>query len=141
MQAQTKKILIVEDEAPLSNVLSERLSNEGFTVFVAADGEQGLAMALDHKPDLVLLDILLPKMGGLSMLKELRTHEEGKTIPVMMLTNLNDTEDVNEALAAGAYDYLVKSDWNIADLVDNIRNKLAPPAQPSNNMPDELRKL
>lgn len=118
------KILIVEDEGPISEVLSERLTNEGFDVIVENDGNKGLATAVEQKPDLILLDILMPNKGGLSMLKELRATEEGKHIPVMMLTNLSDTEDLNKALELGAFDYMVKADWDIASVVLSIRNKL-----------------
>ncbi|CAN5619873.1 hypothetical protein BH23PAT1_BH23PAT1_4060 [soil metagenome] len=124
MSDKTYKILIIEDEEPISEVLSERLKNEGFVTVVAADGEQGLAMALEQKPDVILLDILMPKKGGLSMLQELRATEAGKNIPVMMLTNLSGTEDVNKALENGAFDYMVKSDWDIANVGNSIRSKL-----------------
>jgi DNA-binding response OmpR family regulator len=119
-----KKILIVEDEEPLSNILKDRLANEGFNVIVAANGEEGLAMALSEKPDLILLDILLPKKGGLSMLKELRTHEDAANMPVIMLTNLSDASSINEALELGANDFLVKADTNMSSVVDIIRTKL-----------------
>lgn len=118
------KILVVEDEAPISEVLSDRLKNEGFDVAVADDGEKGLKMAIDFKPDLILLDILMPNKGGLSMLEALRATEEGKNIPVMMLTNLSGSEDMNKALELGAFDYMVKSDWDISYVVNSIRNKL-----------------
>lgn len=125
MEEKRHKILVIEDEAPIAEVLIERLANEGFEVISATDGEEGLAIAIDQKPDLILLDILMPKKGGLSMLKDLRATEEGKDIPVMMLTNLSDTEDMNTALESGAFDYMVKSDWDIATVVTSIRNKLA----------------
>lgn len=128
MDANSYKILVVEDETAISEVLSERLKNEGFSVVVAADGEQGLAMVKTEKPDVILLDILMPKKGGLSMLQELRETEEGKNIPVMMLTNLSDTEDVNKALENGAFAYMVKSDWKIAEVVASIWSKLGPTA-------------
>jgi DNA-binding response OmpR family regulator len=124
MEDLHKKILIVEDEEPLSSVLKDRLSNEGFTIVVAANGEEGLEMALTQHPDLILLDILLPKKGGITMLKELRTHESASDIPVIMLTNLSDNSSINEALQLGAHDFLVKADTNMADLVDAVRMQL-----------------
>lgn len=123
-QTKLHKILVIEDDAPILEVLKDRLENEGFDVIVANDGNQGLAMAIEQKPDLILLDIMMPNKGGLSMLQELRATEEGKNIPVMMLTNLSGTDDINEALKNGAYDYMVKSDWDIAYVVNSIRNKL-----------------
>lgn len=118
-------VLIVEDETALATVLGDKLTAEGFRVLQAADGEQGLEMAVSEKPDLILLDVILPKLNGIDMLKKLRTEPAGKKIPVMMLTNLSDSKNLGEALANGAYDFLVKSDWNIDDLVQNVRAKLA----------------
>ncbi len=124
MQKEPKKILVVEDEKILSDILRDSLENAGFTVIVASDGQEGLAMALDQKPDFILLDILMPKKDGLSMLQDLRATEQGRTVPVMMLTNLSDIEDVNQALATGAYAYIIKSDWDMADVVVSIQKKL-----------------
>ena len=121
------KILIVEDEEALSQVLKERFDNEGFDVMVARDGETALKLALSKQPDIVLLDIIMPKLGGLSMLKRLREDEAGKNVRVVVLTNVNDTKEVHEALTLGARDFLVKSDWSISDLVENIRNQLKQP--------------
>lgn len=119
-----KKILIVEDEEPLSSVLKDRLSNEGFTVVVAGNGEEGLDLTLSEKPDLILLDILLPKKGGLTMLKQLRARNETGNLPVVMLTNLSDAGSINEAMELGVNDFLVKADTQISDIVDLIRSKL-----------------
>jgi DNA-binding response OmpR family regulator len=126
MEDTLKTILIVEDEKPLSEILTERFENEGFRVIRASDGKEALELALKKNPDLILLDVMMPHMGGLSMLKVLRTHEEGKNIPVMILTNLNDTETINEALAGGAYDILIKSDLEVRDIVENVRHRLFP---------------
>lgn len=127
MEDLHKKILIVEDEESLSEILKTRIANEGFTVVVAANGEQGLAMALSEKPDLILLDILLPKKGGLTMLGELRTQKDAPNVPVIMLTNLSDTDSVNQGLTLGAQDFLVKADTEIGTIVDTIRSKLGLP--------------
>jgi adenylate cyclase len=124
MQESPYTILIVEDEEPLSQVLVERFQNEGFNIISAKDGEEALATALEKKPDLIILDIVMPKMSGLSMLKELRTNEAGKDLPVIILTNLSDTETVNQALTGGATEILVKSDWDISSIVQNVREKL-----------------
>ncbi len=124
MQEESHKILIVEDDTALSDVLVERFQNEGFDVIKAKDGEEALAVALEEQPDLILLDIVMPKMSGLDVLKQLRTDERGKNIPVMMLTNLSDSESVKDALASDAVDILVKSDWDISAIVQNVRDKL-----------------
>lgn len=127
------KILIVEDDEPLLEVLQDRFENEGFDVSVAKDGVQGLMTALDVQPDIILLDIVMPKLDGLTMLKNLRTYERGKDIRVIVMTNLSDSKEVHEALSYGAHDFLVKSDWAISDLVDNVRKQLNEPSSFTKN--------
>ncbi|MGI0134404.1 MAG: response regulator [Candidatus Micrarchaeaceae archaeon] len=122
--ASQNKILVVEDEEVLLGVLKDRLKNEGFDVITARDGEQGLKAALEQKPDLILLDILMPKMGGLTMLKNLRTTPAGKDTHVIILTNVSDSKLVHEALTYGVRDFLVKSDWVLSDLVAAIRKQI-----------------
>src|SRR5687767_10457400 len=101
----TKKVLIIEDEKPLANMLSSKLKDEGFEVDIAGDGEQGLKRCLEWLPDLVLLDIVMPKMDGMTMLRKLRDEEKGKNIHVILLTNLSDTSKVYEAVTLGVKDY------------------------------------
>ena len=120
-----QKILIVEDEEPVLKVLSEKLSAEGFRTLLARDGVQGLKTALAKKPDLILLDILLPVMDGITMLKKLREDEWGKKVPVLILTNLSGAENVAQALLQGAFDYLIKTDWTLEDLVRKVKTQLA----------------
>lgn len=127
MDNKRHKILIVEDEGPLSEVLKDRFENENFEVYVAKDGAEGLLMALEKEPDVILLDIIMPKVDGLTMLKNLRTYERGKAIRVVVMTNVSDSKEVHEALALGAGDFLVKSDWVIADLVASVRHQLDDP--------------
>ncbi len=127
MGDQRYKILIVEDEEALSEVLKDRFDNEGFEVLVARDGEAGLKLALSRHPDIVLLDIIMPKLDGLTLLKRLRESDQGKNIRVVVLTNVNDSKEVHEALSLGARDFLVKSDWMISDLVESVRNQLLQP--------------
>lgn len=127
MADQMYKILIVEDEGPLREVLEERFDNENFKVFVAKDGADGLIQALEKEPDIILLDIIMPKVDGLTMLKKLRTYDKGSRIRVIVLTNVNDSKEVHEALSAGATDFLVKSDWAISDLVDSVKHQLQEP--------------
>ncbi len=122
------KILIIEDEETLGGILKDLFENEGFEVTLAKDGVEGLMMALDKQPDVVLLDIIMPKLDGLNMLKQLRSYERGKDIRVIFMTNVNDTKEVHEALANGARDFLVKSDWPLSDLVDAVRKQLTEPA-------------
>lgn len=119
-----KKILVTEDETPLRNAVSDILSFEGFTVFQAKNGQEGLDIALKEHPDLILLDMIMPVMDGLTMLQKLREDEWGKTAGVILLTNINDPEKVAASTEAGVYDFLVKSDWNIEDVVAKIKSRL-----------------
>lgn len=93
-----KKILIIEDEEPMRRVLKDTLEQEGFIVFESGDGKAGLEEAHLKRPDLILLDILMPKMDGMTVLKQLRKEEWGKGVPVVILTNLNDASTVINAL-------------------------------------------
>ena len=123
--SRPRSILIVEDEAPLRNAVTDILSFEGFTVFQAKNGQEGLDLALKEHPDLILLDLMMPIMDGLTMLEKLRQDAEfGKTAAVILLTNINDPEKVAMATEAGSYDFLVKSDWNIEDVVKKIKGRL-----------------
>lgn len=119
-----KKILIVEDEIALLYALSSQFDKKQFKVFQAVDGEEGLKSALDNHPDLILLDLLMPKMDGISMLKELRRDTWGKDVKVIILTNLSDAETVDEALKQGTYDYLVKTDWNLTEVIEKVKKTL-----------------
>lgn len=120
-----KKVLIVEDEAPLRNAVADILSFEGFTVFQAKNGQEGLDISFKEHPDLILLDLMMPVMDGLTMLEKLRQDAEwGKGAAVILLTNLNDPEKIAQATSAGSYDFLVKSDWNIEDVVKKIKMRL-----------------
>src|SRR3989338_8237730 len=117
-----KKVLIVEDETPLRNAVGDILSFEGFTVFQARNGQEGLDIALKEHPDLILLDLMMPVMDGLTMLGKLRQDPDwGKDASVILLTNINDPEKIAQATEAGTYDFLVKSDWNIEDVVKKIK--------------------
>lgn len=124
MSLEPKTILIVEDETPLRSALQEKFTREGFSVLEARDGEEGLNAALEKHPDIILLDIIMPKMDGLTVLKKLQEDSSGKDIPVILLTNLSDDQKVAEAIKEGVYEYLVKSDWKLADLVKEVKEKL-----------------
>lgn len=122
-----KTILVVEDESHLLSALVDNFTREGFSVVQAKNGEEGLAVALKEHPDLILLDIVMPVMDGMTMLKKLReTDEWGKQVPVILLTNLTsdhegrmrDITDLEPAY------YLVKTDWEMTDVVDKVRDRL-----------------
>lgn len=120
-----KKILIVEDEKNLLKVLKEKFIMEGYEVLSAADGASGIQVSLSEHPDLILLDIVMPVMDGMTMLKKIRTDEWGKNVPVVLLTNLNMADKVADAMDKGVYDYLVKSDWSLADVVKKVNERIA----------------
>lgn len=119
-----KKVLVVEDEKSLLSVICEKLSNEGLSVFQAKDGVEGLAMSLKNHPDMILLDILMPKMNGIDMLKHLRQDPWGKSAQVILLTNLSTAGKSAEATEAGVIEYLVKTDWTLADIAKKVKAKL-----------------
>ncbi len=119
-----KKILIVEDELSLRNALRDKLTSEGFNILEAKSGKEGLDTALREHPDLILLDIIMPVMDGLTMLDKLRHDEWGTKAPVILLTNLSDKEDLAIRSPYGSLDYIVKSDWKIEDVVKKVREKL-----------------
>ena len=120
-----EKILIVEDEKILRDALTIKLKDEGFEILEAEDGLAGLDMALAEKPDLILLDIIMPVMDGITMLQKLRDDPEGKKIKVIILTNLQDQEKVTEAVKNNTQEYLIKSDWSLSDIVLKIKEKLS----------------
>lgn len=119
-----KTVLIIEDEKQLLHVLHDKLLREGFTVLEATDGEKGLALALEKHPDIILLDIVMPKIDGITMLKKLRLDEWGKTVPVIVLTNLSDNERLAESMQNNVFDYLIKTDWKLEDVIRKIKEKL-----------------
>lgn len=118
-----KKILFVEDEPSLQKAVSEILTQEGFEVMTASDGEEGLEM-IKQEPDLVLLDLILPKKDGFQVLKEMKEDEKTKDIPVIVLTNLEGTGDVEKALELGATTYLVKANYELEDVLAKIKEFL-----------------
>lgn len=124
MPQKNKIILIAEDEEPLRRVLKDILGVEGYEVIEAVNGEEGLYMVLKEHPDLVLLDIVMPKMDGLTMLKKLRADEWGKTAPVIILTNLSDNEEVIKTAEYEGIECFVKTDIKINDVIEKIKEKL-----------------
>lgn len=117
-----KKILIVENDAVLSNMLTHTLSQHGLDIVEARNGEDGLMQIQAENPDLILLDIDMPKMSGLTMLRELR--KGGDTRPIIMLTNLNNPEYIADAAEHSVHEYLIKADWEIDDIAEKVKAKL-----------------
>ncbi|MBI2984198.1 MAG: response regulator [Candidatus Kerfeldbacteria bacterium] len=119
-----KKVLIVDDEEPLRRVLVDELAQQGFTALSAKDGLEGLRIAKTEHPDVILLDLIMPNMDGLTMLEKLRRDSWGATAQVILLTNSSDLRDVERALRFQAYDFLVKSNWSLDNVVKKIREKI-----------------
>jgi len=119
-----KTILLVEDEENLSSITADVLESEGFNVIKAKNGEEGLKNALEFKPDLILTDIIMPVMDGITMLRKLRENEWGKTAKVIILSNLGDPEEINKAMSNEVFDYLIKVSWGPKELVELVKKKL-----------------
>jgi len=119
-----KRILVVEDEAAMRSLLRTALEDAGFEVLEAGDGEQGLAVAEAERPSLILLDIIMTKMDGITMLKTMRGQRWGKKIPVIILTNLVSSGRVAEALQDEDVDYLVKAEHRLDEVVARVKGKL-----------------
>lgn len=120
-----KRILLVEDDDALANVYMTRLQAENFDVRRVANGEEALAAALNYHPDLVLLDVMMPKVSGFDVLDILRNTPETTNLKVIMLTALSQESDKERAEALGVDEYLVKSQVVIADVIDRIRHHLS----------------
>lgn len=114
-------VLIVEDDTFLAGIYQKKFEMEGFKVSVSGDGEKGLADVKKKKPDIVLLDILLPKMDGFAVLEKLKADAATKKIPVILLTNLGQKDDVEKGLEAGAVDYLIKAHFKPSEVVEKVR--------------------
>ena len=123
-QNSNKKVLVVEDDRILRRVVVDNLKADGFIAIEAEDGLAGLQMALSEHPDLMLVDVVMPKMDGISLLEKLREDAWGKTAQVIMLTNLSDTDKIAFAEKNGVSDYLVKADWDITSIIDKVKDKL-----------------
>lgn len=116
-----KKVLIVDDDDNLRLALKDKLDMEGFEALEAKDGKEGLDKALENHPDIILLDLLMPVMNGLETLKALREDPWGKDAKVIVLTVLDTSGSVAEAMARGSFTYIVKTDLNADDIVKKIR--------------------
>ncbi len=120
-QKNSIKVLLVEDDTFLAGMYVTKLTLEGFAVALASDGEQGLTVYKKEHPQIVLLDIVLPKMSGFDVLKEIRKDPKAKDAKVILLTNLGQREDVTRGLSLGADDYLIKAHFMPSEVVDKIK--------------------
>lgn len=122
-------LLVVEDEAILRQTLHDTLKSEGYTVSTAQNGEEGLALALKDHPDLILLDIMMPGMDGMTMLKELRKSQADPKSHVIFLTNLSEVEKIAEALNEGADGYIVKAEASLEEIIGKVKDFFAKNSQ------------
>lgn len=120
---ENKKVLLVEDEQMLREIISMKLTKEGFTVVVALDGEAALKKVEEEMPDIVLLDIILPSIDGFEVLEKIRSNSNEKVakVPVIMLTNLGQDEDIAKARKLGIDDYLVKAYFNPDEISSKVK--------------------
>ncbi len=118
-------ILVVEDDPRLSKALKDKLLRENYDVSVIGDGETAVDEALKNKPDLILLDIMLPGKSGVVVLEEIRKNPWGSQAKIIVLSNFTDTSHIKEVLNRNVGDYLVKSDWKLEDVVDLVKKSLA----------------
>ncbi len=124
MTTDKKTILIIDDEASYREIFSTELGKEGYEVITAENGKTGLALALEKKPDLILLDLGLPDVYGLDVLGEIRKDSWGKNAKVFIMTNVSNNENVAEAIEKQSFVYLVKSDMTTDELVAKVKAKL-----------------
>lgn len=121
---ESNKILLVEDEPLLGNLLKQRLDKEGFEVILAHDGEEALARLRDTKPDLILLDIILPKISGFELLETLQADPQFEKAPVIIISNLGQESDVARGQSLGAIQYFIKAKVSIEELVEHVKTFL-----------------
>lgn len=119
-----KTILIIEDEPTLQKTLSLALQQEGYEIKNALDGEIGLKLAKETKPDLILLDLILPKIDGFEALEVLKNDDATKDIPIIVLTNLESTQEIEKALVMGATTYLVKANYDLKNIIEKVKETI-----------------
>ncbi len=118
------KILLVDDDKLMVKMYQGKFADDGYEIDVALNGKEGLAKTLNFKPDLILLDIMMPEVNGLEMLERLKEKEETKRIPVILLTNVGGDDDAKKGLAMGAVAYLVKAHYDAKDVVKKVKEIL-----------------
>ena len=138
-QSDDVQVLLVEDDATLADMYRVKLERDGYTVRVAADGEQALGMLTADLPDLVFLDIRLPRMDGLAFLERIRAAERTKNLPVVIVSNYSEEELVRRGLQLGALEYLIKSQTSPGQLSRGVRDWTRPYVYPAGKQEPERR--
>ena len=123
-----RKILIVEDDNFVAEVYSTKLLEMGYDVRIAQNGEEGMSLIEKEKPDLVLLDIIMPVMGGIEMLETLKKNPSWEDIPVILLTNVGEKDSIQKVHQLGVADYLIKSHFTPAEVIEKIEAVLTKPS-------------
>ena len=124
MDTNKKKVMIVEDDEHISKVYEIKLAKEGYATSLAVDGDEAVAKITSEKPDLILLDLMIPKKDGFGVLEDIKKVPELASIPVIVLSNLGQQSDQDRALGLGANEYLVKVDYPIQEVVNRIKKYL-----------------
>ncbi|MDP2641105.1 MAG: response regulator [Candidatus Yanofskybacteria bacterium] len=130
MEEHKNTVLVIEDEEALAKILEDQLLLSGFSVRCEHNGKDGYEAALAMKPDLILLDLLLPKMNGMTVLRNLRKDPWGKNARVIVLTNVNILHEIAGALGKDEFDYIVKSDHTVEDIITKVKERILSPATP-----------
>ena len=120
-----KKILLIEDEEILINLLQKKMTQEGYEFFVARNGIEGLEKMREIKPDLILLDIIMPKMGGVEVMEEMQKDEELKKIPVIIISNSGQPVEIERIKKLGARDWLVKTEFDPQEVIEKVKINLS----------------
>ena len=115
-----KKILLIEDDEFLRKVIIKKLKKEDYIILEAIDGEKGLRLAKEEDPDLILLDLVLPEMTGFEVLAELKRDKKLTKIPIVILSNIGEEEDIKKGLKMGAKDYLIKANFTLEEIIQRI---------------------
>lgn len=116
-----KKVLLVEDDQMIRTMYESKLKQAGYSVTSVDNGADGLRLALEEKPDIILLDVILPQVDGFSVLEEIRSNKDMKSLPIIMLTNLSTEEDKEKGKSLGATDYFVKASFTPAQMVEMLK--------------------
>lgn len=132
MVGQIRKVLLIEDDEFLSSLLRNRLTKSGVEVMHARDGQQGIEALKTYKPDLILLDLILPKKSGFEVMEIMQQDPQLVDAPVIIISNLGQPEDVQRGKDLGAVEYFIKAKTSIEDLISNIFEFLKLPAEPKN---------
>jgi len=120
-ESKKKNILLIEDEEMLASMYETKFQNEGYQIRKALDGEVGLKLAQEQTPDLILLDIIMPKLDGFSVLKKIKDDPKLKNVPVVLLTNLGQDEDIEKGNKLGSAGYLVKANLTPGEVIEKIK--------------------